>query len=392
MPEHQLAIRNGMLALPAGPTRADILLEGGQIVAIGRDLDAPGARTFEAGGLTVGPGFIDVHVHGGGGYSFFSRDPANVGAYAAWAPRNGVTGFLVSTVGRNADETVRTFRALAPTIGRTAGAEALGFHMEGPFINPERKGAFHASMLRAPSIAEFVAFQEAAAGQLRQVTFAPELPGALDLARAIRASGAIPAIGHTDATAGEARAGFEAGARHVTHLFNAMRPLHQREGGPIVACLLEDDATCELICDGAHVAPEVLRLAYRVLGPARTVIVTDNLNIAGTNQAGGTFGGERVEVSGATAMRTDGTIVGSVATMDEHFRNAVDFLGVDVPTAFRLCSTNPARVAGVQGRKGALERGMDADIVLLDANLRVTATICRGKIAFNADPSRASAD
>ena len=129
-----------------------------------------------------------------------------------------------------------------------------------------------------------------------------------------------------------------------------------------------------------------------MLGPARTVIVTDNLHIAGTNQAGGTFGGERVEVSGATAMRTDGTIVGSVATMDEHFRNAVDFLGVDVPTAFRLCSTNPARVAGVERRKGALDQGMDADIVLLDANLRVTATICRGKIAFNADPSRASAD
>ncbi|MGH7751970.1 MAG: N-acetylglucosamine-6-phosphate deacetylase, partial [Gemmatimonadales bacterium] len=321
-------------------------------------MEAPGADRLDARSLTAGPGFVDVHVHGGGGHSFFSSEAANVANYAAWAPRNGVTGFLVSTVGRDAAETERTFAALAPTIGHGPGAEPLGFHMEGPFINPERKGAFHPNMLRAPRVAEFERFQAAAGGHIRQVTFAPELPGALDLARAIAASGAISSVGHTDATAGEAAAGFDAGARHVTHLFNAMRPLHQREGGPIAACLLEERATCELICDGAHVAPEVLRMAYRVLGPARTVIVTDNLHIAGTSEAGGTFGGQGVEVSGAKAVRSDGTIVGSVATMDQHFRNAVAWLGIDLATAFRICSTNPARVAGAQQRKGAIERGM----------------------------------
>jgi N-acetylglucosamine-6-phosphate deacetylase len=169
-----------------------------------------------------------------------------------------------------------------------------------------------------------------------------------------------------------------------------MRPLHQREGGPIAACLLEERATCELICDGAHVAPEVLRLAYRVLGPERTLVVTDNLHIAGTEASGGRFGGQEVEVSGAKAVRADGTIVGSVATMDQHFRNAIAFLGIDLRTAFKLCSANAARVAGVETRKGGLTPGMDGDVVLLDEELRVRATVCRGELAYLADPGRLS--
>ncbi len=391
MPPPRLLVSQAILAMPGGPVQGDILIDGGRIVAVGAELEAPGAVRYDGRGLTAGPGLIDVHVHGGGGFSFFSRDPENVRNYAAWAPRNGVTGFLVSTVGRDAPETEDTFSALAPALGGERGAEVLGFHMEGPFINPARKGAFREEMLRLPSTDEFARFQAAAGGTIRQVTFAPEMPGALSLARTVAASGAIPAVGHTDATAEEARAGFDAGARHVTHLFNAMRPLHQREGGPIAACLLEERATCELICDGAHVAPEVLRMAYRILGPSRTVVVTDNLHIAGTAEAGGTFGGQRVEVSGAKAVRGDGTIVGSVATMDQHFRNAVEFLGIDVATAFRLCSTNPARVAGVQDRKGGIERGMDGDIVLFDSELRVVGTICRGEVAHDREAARLTA-
>lgn len=390
MAEARLVVRGARLATVGEGEVGDILIEGGRIVAAGGAIEANGAAVLDGRGLVAGPGFVDVHVHGGGGHSFFTSDSAHLTAYQEWAPRNGVTSFLVSTVGRDAEETERSLGALGAAIGRGPGAEALGFHLEGPFINPERKGAFPAAMLRAPSAGEFERFQGAADGRIRQVTFAPELPGALDLARAIVESGAVAAVGHTDATAEEARAGFEAGARHVTHLFNGMRPLHQREGGPIAACLLEERATCELICDGAHVAPEVLRLAYRVLGPERTLVVTDNLHIAGTEASGGRFGGQEVEVSGAKAVRADGTIVGSVATMDQHFRNAIAFLGIDLRTAFKLCSANPARVAGAEPRKGRLAAGMDADVVLLDEELRVRATVCRGELAYLADPGRLS--
>ena len=378
----RLLIKNGVVAAGAAPHRADILCDGPRIVAVGRELLVDGAEEFDASGLTLGPGFIDVHVHGGGGHSFFTHDPERVRAYSAWAPRNGVTSFLVSTVGSDDADTLETLWALAPTIGEGPGAEPLGFHLEGPFINPVRKGAFPPEFLRAPARDEFARYQDAAGGMIRQVTLAPELPLALDLAAAIASTGALPAMGHTDATTEQARAGFDSGIRHVTHLYNAMRPIHQREGGPVVAALLEDSLTCELICDGAHVAPELLQLAYRTIGPSRAVVVTDNLHLAGTTTQDGDFGGEHIRVAGSKAVRNDGTIVGSVATMDEHFRNTLRFLGIDTPTAFRICATNAARVAGAQYRKGAIERGMDADIVALDGEFRVAATICRGEVVY----------
>jgi N-acetylglucosamine-6-phosphate deacetylase len=384
----RLLIRHGTLVFPSGPVRADVLCGDGRIVAISREIGAEGAAELDASGLTLGPGFVDVHVHGGGGHSFFTRDPTRIAAYRAWAPRNGVTSFLVSTVGRNAEETVVGLQGLAPAIGPGDGAEPLGFHLEGPFINPVRKGAFEAGTLRSPAIEEWQRFQEAAGGRIRQVTVAPELPGALALIRAMAASGALPAMGHTDATGAQAREGFAAGIGHVTHLFNAMRPLHQREGGPAVAALLDDSVTCELICDGAHLAPEIIRLAYRVLGPTRTVVVTDNLDIAGTDTARSSFAAHRVTVSGAVAARDDGTIVGSVATMDQHFRNVFLFLDLDLATAFRLCSTNPSRVAGVLHRKGVIEHGLDADLVMLDDALEVVATVCRGVVAYCREPGR----
>lgn len=379
----RLILRNGVVALPSGPSRADVLCQDGRIVAIGNSLNAGDAESVNAAGLTIGPGFVDVHVHGGGGHSFFTHDAQRIRDYAAWAPRNGVTSFLVSTVGQDADDTVAIFGALRPTVNGSGGAEVLGFHMEGPFINPVRHGAFPPGMLRPPVREEFLRFQEAAGGHIRQVTMAPELPLALDLAGAITASGAIPAMGHTDANSEQCRAGFDSGIRHVTHLFNAMRPIHQREGGPIVAALLEDQVTCELICDGAHVDPAPLLMAYRMLGPQRAVVVTDNLHLAGMPAETGRFAGEDVTVSGGKAARADGTIVGSVETMDQHFRNTMRFLGISISTAFRLCSTNPARVAGASNRKGQVERGMDADLVLLDGDLRVQMTICRGDVAFD---------
>lgn len=382
MPRH-LLIQNGVLAAPAGPLRADVLCHEGRIVAIGRDLQEPDAVVIDATGLTVGPGLIDVHVHGGGGHAFFTQDQERIRDYARWAPRNGVTSFLVSTIGRDAEDTVGIFSALAPLVGKTEGAEVLGFHLEGPFINPERHGAFHPRMLRPPVREEYLRFQAAANGHIRQVTMAPELPLALDLAVAISSSGAIPAMGHTDATVAQARAGFDSGIRHVTHLFNAMRPIHHREGGPIVAALLQDSATCELICDGAHVGVETLQMAYRTLGASRTVVVTDNLHLAGMDALTGRFGGEEVTVSDGKAAKADGTIVGSVETLDQHFRNAMQFFGIPVETAFRICSTNPAQIAGAANRKGRLDRGMDADLVLMDGDFRVKLTVCRGNIAYD---------
>lgn len=386
----RLLIRSGTLVAPGEMQRLDLEAAGSQIVAIGPGLTETGATVLDAAGLKVLPGFIDVHVHGGGGHSFFGGDARAVRDYSEWVPRHGVTSFLVSTAGRDADEIAGRLAGLAPGLEHDAGAEPLGFHLEGPFINPIRRGAFDAASLRAPSTGEFLRWHEAAGGRIRQMTIAPELPGALEVIGSAVAEGVVPAMGHSDATVAEARVGFGAGVRHVTHLFNAMRPIHQREGGAIAAALLESQASCELICDGAHVAPEMLRLAYGLLGPERAIVVTDNLPLAGTGEVSGRFAGGGIAVRGAAAVRPDGTIAGSVATMGEHFRNAMRFMEIDVVTAAKLCSANPARLAGVAGRKGRIEPGFDADLVLVDPGDRVVVTICRGRVAFCAEPGRLS--
>ncbi|MCE7928140.1 MAG: N-acetylglucosamine-6-phosphate deacetylase [Dehalococcoidia bacterium] len=386
----RLLIQSGTVVSPGGPGRWDIEVFEGRIAAIGSTLAADGAGGLDASGLWVLPGFIDVHVHGGGGHSFFTSDAAAIRGYRQWVTRNGVTSFLVSTGGRDPGQIAARLEGLGTGLEGGSGAEPLGFHLEGPFLNAARRGAFDAKSLRAPLAAEFERWQEAAGGRIRQMTIAPELPGALEVIGRAAAAGVVPAMGHTDATAAEARAGFAAGIRHVTHLFNAMRPLHQREGGAIAAALLEPQVSCELICDGAHVAPEMLRLAFELLGPERTIVVTDNLSLAGTDEVSARFASGGVAVDGAVAKRPDGTIAGSVATMDAHFRNVMAFLGVDAMTASVMCSATPARLAGARERKGRIEPGYDADLVLLDSEWRVVATICRGQVAFCADPGRLS--
>lgn len=375
-------IRGALVVLPRETAAVDVLCDDGRIVEIAHDLQAD-ALVVDAQGLTLGPGFIDVHVHGGGGASFFTRDAQRLAAYSAWAPLAGVTAYLVSTAGRHPADLSRTLEGLSPAIGHAPGAESLGFHLEGPFINPIRKGAFDAATLQVPSPAALARAFESAEGKVRQVTLAPELPGARDLLEVCDRSGVVPAMGHSDATYAEASSAIEHGAQHVTHLFNAMRPLHQREGGIAAAALLDSRVTCELICDLAHVAPEMLRLAFRTIGPGRFVCVTDNMHLAGTSAVEAGFMSETVSVSGDAARKEDGTLVGSVLPMDGHFRNLVQRVGLSVADAFRACSTNPAAVAGEAYRKGQVAPGFDADLVLLDAELQVAATFCRGEASYS---------
>jgi N-acetylglucosamine-6-phosphate deacetylase len=370
----------GLVVIGAEMVSTDVTVRGAMIAGI--ELNRTGAgRSLDASGLTLLPGFVDIHVHGGGGQSFFTRDPERIAAYSRWAPANGVTSFLVSLVGNNPDDTCAMLDALRPALdGAATGAQPLGFHLEGPFISPVRKGAFPESVLRSPALDEFQRYQHAAGGAIRQVTIAPELPGALEVAEAAVASGCRAAMGHTDATYEQASRGLDGPISHVTHLFNAMRPVHHREGGPIVATL-ESSATCELIFDGEHVSPEVLRVAYRVLGDTRAVVVTDNLYLAGAARTSGTFAGGTVSAEGAVARREDSTIVGSLLPFQRHFRNAIQFLGIDLVQAARLCANNAARVIGAAGR-GEISPGAFADLVLLDRQREVVATVCAGALAY----------
>jgi len=378
-----IALTNARLILPDAVVEGSVVFEDGAIVAAGPSVIAPAsAETIDASGLYVAPGFIDIHVHGGGGLSLITDDPEQIRAYARWVVSRGVTSFLISTFGADHESTLRNLRGSGAALRAPTGdARPLGFHLEGPFLNPKRKGAFPESALRPPHTQEFRAYAEAAGGAIRQVTLAPELPGAHDLVRAVLDAGAVPAMGHTDATYEEARRAFDLGVRHVTHCYNAMRPLAHRDPGCLGAALTSDQVTCELICDGAHVHPAVAELLLRAKGVDRTVLVTDGMTLAGTGEGLLEWEGGRIEVKGLAAVRDDGTIVGSVATMDDLVRNAVRWLPVSLSEAVRMATLNPARVIGEEGR-GIIEPGAAADLVLLDDDLRVVTTFVAGTVVY----------
>lgn len=373
-------IRDGGLVID-GPRIANVLGE--------RD-DAPaGAERVDCGGGLLAPGLIDVHVHGGGGYSLMTDKPDEVRAHARWVAHHGVTGFLVSTSGRDHAEILHRLRALAPVVGcEPGGARVLGFHLEGPYINPVRKGAFPAAWLRPPSAAEYRELFEASGGAVRQVTLAPELPGADELIRAVIDSGATAAMGHTDATYAQARRAIDLGVMHVTHCFNAMRPFSHRDPGVLGAVLESDAVTAELIGDGAHVDFAAARVLLRAKGASRVALVTDGMPLAGTSDGKAEWEGERIRVEGGKAVRGDGTIVGGVTTLDAMVRNAVENMHMTRADALSMASTVPARAVRLGASYGSLEPERAADFVLLDDELRVVETWVAGERVYRSDAQR----
>jgi N-acetylglucosamine-6-phosphate deacetylase len=259
--------------------------------------------------------------------------------------------------------------AVEPTI--------VGIHLEGPWLNERRRGAQEAAHLRAPDPGELEALVQAAGGAVRLVSLAPELPGALQLIERVVAAGAVAGIAHSDATYAEAQAGVAAGARHAIHTFNGMRPLHHREPGVIGAVLDAPEVSCELIADGMHVAPAIARLLWRAKGPARLVLVTDATEAAGLPDGRYRLGETAIDVRGGRALTPAGSLAGSTLTMDAAVRNLRDW-GVPLGEALSMASATPARVAGLEGRKGAVAPGYDADLVVLDEALRPAAAMAAG--------------
>jgi N-acetylglucosamine-6-phosphate deacetylase len=348
------------------------------------------ASVVDAGGRYLAPGFVDVHVHGGGGFDLMSDDPEQVRAYARWVTRFGVTSFLVSTSGRDHADILRRLRAISPALTTTDGAaRAFGMHLEGPYINPARKGAFPPSWLRSPDPAEYAELAEACGNSVVQVTLAPELPGADALIDAVVASGAVAAMGHTDATYEQALHAIDRGVSHVTHCFNAMRPFAHRDPGCIGAIVESDGVTAELICDGAHVDYAAARLLLRAKGARNIVLVTDGMPLAGTNDGEAEWESQRIRVDGGKAVRVaDDTIIGGVITLDHAVRNAVEHLGAPLHTAVAMASANSARAMRKHDQFGAIAPGRAADFVLLDDNLHVTETWIAGERVWAADPTR----
>jgi N-acetylglucosamine-6-phosphate deacetylase len=380
----RLALLNARLITADAVVEGGLLVEEGRIAAVGPQVEAPAdAEAVDLGGRYLAPGFIELHTHGGGDCSLLTEDPAEVEAYARWVTSRGVTSFLIGVTGGEHERTLRALGGSAAFFERpSTGARALGYFLEGPFLNPRRKGAFPEAWLRPPDVDQFHQYVAATGGRLRLITLAPELVGADALIAAALEAGVVPALGHSDATYEEALHSFEVGVRHVTHCFNAMRPLSHRDPGCLGAALTASAVTCELILDGSHVHPAAAALLVRAKGVGGTVLVTDAIPPAGSQREAVEWEGVKAKVMGRAALREDGAIVGSLATTDDLVRHAVQWLPVTLPEAVRMVTQNPARVLGVEDRQGSLRPGADADLVVLDGELRVAMTVVRGQVAW----------
>jgi len=362
-----------------------ILIEDGRIVRVGPQGASDSAkRIIDATGTIVAPGLIDVHIQGAGGADVFDATPEALKAISATSARFGVTGFLATTMYRPG-KTNEHVRVAAQCVGQDlGGAELLGIHLEGPFIALEKRGMIAVECLGQAELATLEAIYELTGSTLKMMTIAPELPGNLEIIKILVDRGTVAALGHTCATYEETLAGFDAGIDHVTHLFNAMPSIHHRMPGPAPAIFERSNVTAQVISDGVHLHPSIVRMAYEALGPERVVSITDGMQAMGLPDGRYVFNGKPYEAKDGAARYKDGTLIGTAVGLNEIIARLARFTGCSLATAIGAATQNAARVIGLQNRKGSIEAGYDADLVLLGQDMSVKTTILGGRVIYQA--------
>ncbi len=361
-----------------------IVIEDGRIRSIaGREAaELPrDAQVLDFPGATLAPAFFDVHIHGAAGHDAMEATPEALSAISGFLASRGTGSFLATTVTAPLDATLRAVAGLAKLLARPpveGQAQPLGIHLEGPFLSHAKRGVQPAEHLLAPDIATFDKLFEAAEGLVRLMTLAPELPGAVELAAHATERGVRVSVGHSDATAAETRAAIAAGASSATHTFNAMRPLDHREPGILGTVLTDDALFAELICDGIHTAPEMVKLWWRAKGPERAILVTDAMSATGMPDGEYQLGGFAVQVANGRAMAR-GVLAGSMLTLDRALANFVEFTGATVEQGLRLLTVNPAAMTGLTERTGLLAVGQPANLVAVDAAGRLVGSVVGGR-------------
>ncbi|MFG1924156.1 N-acetylglucosamine-6-phosphate deacetylase [Cryptosporangium sp. NPDC048952] len=352
-----------------------VSLSGSSIAAIGSGAPpADAGEVVDLGGGWLLPGFIDLHVHGGGGHDF-TASPDDLAAGVAYHLSRGTTRTLVSLVTAPVDALVTQLGWVADAVEADTGV--IGAHLEGPFLASARCGAQNPAHLIDPTPEAVERLLKAGRGHVRVVTVAPERPGGLELIEHLVAEGVVASVGHTDADYDTSLAAFERGASLVTHAFNGMRGAHHREPGPVPAAL-DAGVPCELINDGVHVHPAAARLLLR--GTDRLVLITDAIDATGVGDGTYTLGGQDVVVSdGQARLASSGSLAGSTLTMDVAVRRAVTDVGLDIVDASVAASGTPARLLGLGGVCGAIAPGLDADLVLLDDGLELSRVLRGGR-------------
>jgi N-acetylglucosamine-6-phosphate deacetylase len=370
-----------VLAADRDLTPGVVVIEDGRIADVSAGPAPAGALAFPD--ATVIPGLIDLQVNGGAGVDCLRAGPPAYEALGRYLAATGVTAYLPTIVSAPLDEMRRAGEAAALAM-RDAGPlpEILGVHLEGPYLNPLRRGAHRAQDLRSPDVDELAELAGRLEGVLRVVTLAPELEGAEAMVRWLAGRGILVSIGHTDAAFDEVQAAARWGARMVTHLFNAMRGMHHREPGTAGAALVTPSLGLGLIADLIHVHPAMLSLAAHAAGVGRIVLVTDAIAAAGMGRGAFTLGAQTVEVKDGVPRLADGTLAGSILQLHRAVQNFAAAAGTSRRDAVQAASLTPARLLGLHRRKGRIAPGMDADVVVLGRDGEVLLTVARGRVAY----------
>ena len=370
--KYNMRIRNGLVFRDEGHfENDDLYIENGRFAIAGE------GEVLDAGGLYVIPGLMDIHFHGCVGYDFSDGGPDGLSAMAEYQLKNGVTSICPATMSLPFKELEKAL-SCAALHSPKEGARLVGVNLEGPFLSEEKVGAQKKEHLEHPSVEMFFRLQQCAGGAIKLVSIAPELPGAIEFIKAVKGA-VLVSLGHTTVDYNGALKAFEAGAGHVTHLYNAMEALGHRQPGLVGAAYDTKGVTVELIADGKHVHPAVVRATFQIFGGDRIVLISDSMRACGLLDGSYTLGGQTVTVAGGRATLSDGTLAGSVCNLMDMVRNVVK-MGIPLGLAVKCASVNPAKALGVYPLRGSLCCGSVADAVLLDEDLNIRYIIQEGRV------------
>lgn len=363
-----------------------VQMKNGKISGIFPKQTGEATEVLDAKGQVLVPGFIDIHIHGAGGYDVMDATEEALDGMASLLPKEGTTSFLATTMTQSHDSISAALKQAGDYMNshqKGGHAEMLGIHLEGPYLSKQKAGAQPTGHIVPPSIEQFEAWQKDSQANIRIVTAAPEVEGGYEFFSYLKEKGVTASVGHSAATYEQAKQAVLSGATHVTHLFNQMSGFHHREPGIVGMAFNEVKLMAEIIVDHIHVHPEAVRSAYHMLGADRVVLITDAMRAKCLNEGSYDLGGQTVEVKKGEARLPDGTLAGSILRFDEavqHMKQQLDLHWIDL---VKISAANAAKQIGLFHRKGSIATGKDADFVLLDKQGHVQMTICRGTVAFD---------
>ncbi len=331
------------------------------------------------------PGRIDGHIHGANGHDVMDGTVKAIDEMAKILPSEGTTSFLPTTMtapDHEVEQAVTSVLRYLSTKNETGKAEVLGIHLEGPFISEKKRGAQNPKYIKRPHLDSFNHWNRLSGGNIKVVTMAPEIKGAIPFIKELTGNGIVVSIGHSDAVYEDVKKAIEAGANQFTHLYNGMRAMHHREPGVVGGAFLRSDTFAEIIVDGLHCVPDMVRLAYEIKGKEGLLMITDAMRAKCLGNGTYDLGGQEVQVRDGQATLQDGTLAGSVLTMQEAYEKMRLYADADHAALVFMSSINPAKQYGIYDRKGSIAIGKDADLIILDRDGKLKMTICRGEIAY----------